>query len=851
MRLRRNWFAFIPALFVLAACDTKQTIVPGIPLELAIERKNTLQNIQYDLFFDIPASRTDSIPARVTVSFDWKKPPADLQLDFLSEISAIKRIQVNGSPVKTRYESEHILIDADLLKAGSNSVTVDFTAGEAALNRNDDYLYTLFVPSRASTCFPVFDQPDLKATYRLELLLPDSWKAVSNGKIISSEIIKNRKRLRFSDTKPTSSYQFAFAAGNFQESTDPVSGMTMYYRETDSIKVARNVARIFELHRQSLVWLKEYTGIAYPYEKFDFALMPAFQFGGMEHPGNIFYREGSLFLEPSASINEEMRRASLIAHETAHMWFGNLVTMQWFNDVWLKEVFANFMAAKMVSPSFPTLNHDLRFLLSHYPSAYEIDRSRGAHPIQQPLDNLRNAGSVYGAIIYQKAPIMMRNLEAWMGADNFQLGLRDYLTTYAYKNATWDDLVASLKKHTKQDLETWNKAWIKTGGMPEIAVEQATDGKFFLAIVNDTSGIVWPQTVEYKIKSKYIDLVQKVAFRNSAKPVLSKWVEPTMSMIPNYKGKGYGYFHSSPEFLLAEIPRQKDTEVRAGMWMNVWEIFLRGEVDPALLIDGLMGAIETESDPLLLEYLTNILAQTYWQFITPAHRTLMGKNIDDRLFKRLTGEKDNSIKRTLFNIYRTVSNTPEGNKNLKKLWANEINIGLELSERDHIQLAYALALREAEGYQDVLEQQLLKITNPDRKAEMEFVLPSLSSNQAIRDQFFQSLADKKNRTHEPWVLAAVRFLHHPLRAGQSVGYVKPSLEMLEELQRTGDIFFPKAWLDATLGEHQSAQAAEAVREYLMENSTLRQDLRNKLLQSSDMLFRAEEIVKKNAMIAPK
>ena len=241
----------------------------------------------------------------------------------------------------------------------------------------------------------------------------------------------------------------------------------MFFRETDSAKVAHNLPRIFELHRQSLAWMKDYTGLDYPYEKFDFALIPAFQFGGMEHPGNIFYRESSLFLDPSAAVNEELRRAGLIAHETAHMWFGNLVTMKWFNDVWLKEVFANFMAAKITEPRFPQINHKLRFLMAHYPSAYDIDRSLGTHPIQQPLDNLKNAGSVYGAIIYQKAPIMMRNLESWMGEANFQQGVKEYLTSYSYQNATWDDLVGVLKKHTSNDLDVWNKAWIKSKGVPD------------------------------------------------------------------------------------------------------------------------------------------------------------------------------------------------------------------------------------------------------------------------------------------------------------------------------------------------------------------------------------------------
>ena len=120
--------------------------------------------------------------------------------------------------------------------------------------------------------------------------------------------------------------------------------------------------------------------------------MPAFQFGGMEHPGAVWYRAESLFLDPTASRSQELGRASLIAHETAHMWFGDLVTMQWFNDVWMKEVFANFMAAKIAGPAFPDLDLDLRFFQAHHPTAYGVDRTAGANPIRQDLENLREAG---------------------------------------------------------------------------------------------------------------------------------------------------------------------------------------------------------------------------------------------------------------------------------------------------------------------------------------------------------------------------------------------------------------------------------------------------------------------------
>ena len=147
----------------------------------------------------------------------------------------------------------------------------------------------------------------------------------------------------------------------------------------------RNRDAIFDLHAAALTWLERYTGIPYPFGKFDFLLVPAFQFGGMEHPGAIFYNASGLLLDESATQNQQLERASVIAHETAHMWFGDLVTMRWFNDVWMKEVFANFMAAKIVNPSFPDMNHDLRFLYAHYPPAYDVDRTAGTNAIRQPL----------------------------------------------------------------------------------------------------------------------------------------------------------------------------------------------------------------------------------------------------------------------------------------------------------------------------------------------------------------------------------------------------------------------------------------------------------------------------------
>ena len=180
------------------------------------------------------------------------------------------------------------------------------------------------------------------------------WHGVSNGSRSAYFIYGGLSREIFAETQPLPTYLVAFAAGKFEAETAERGGrtFTMYHRETDAAKVARNRDALFDLHAKSLAWLEDYTGIKYPWGKFDFVLIPSFQFGGMEHPGAIFYNASSMMLDESATQNQLLNRASTIAHETAHMWFGDLVTMRWFNDVWMKEVMANFMAAKIVNPRF-------------------------------------------------------------------------------------------------------------------------------------------------------------------------------------------------------------------------------------------------------------------------------------------------------------------------------------------------------------------------------------------------------------------------------------------------------------------------------------------------------------------
>ena len=389
-------------------------------------------------------------------------------------MGAVRRVEAGGAIVDARArKAGHIVLPVSALRTGSNRVTIEFDAGDAPLNRNDDFLYTIFVPARAHEALPCFDQPDLKARWTLALDVPDGWETLANGAEATRISRDGRTRVTFAETPPIPTYLFAFAAGKFVVDRAERDGRTlrMVHRETDARKVARNREALFDLHAAALGMARTVHRIPYPFGKFDFLLVPAFQFGGMEHPGAIFYNAPGLMLDESATQNQLLERASTISHETAHMWFGDLVTMKWFTDVWMKEVFANFMAAKIVNPSFPLVNHELRFLHAYYPAAYDVDRTAGTNAIRQGLDNLKDAGTLYGAIIYQKAPIVMRQLETIMGAGAFRDGLREYLERHRFGNASWPDLIAILDARTAADLSTWSRAWVEEAGRPIVRTE--------------------------------------------------------------------------------------------------------------------------------------------------------------------------------------------------------------------------------------------------------------------------------------------------------------------------------------------------------------------------------------------
>lgn len=856
------WLALLACTKPLAVLDSSPppaapvagvAVVPGVSRELAEDRARRISRLGYRLALAVPPQKTEPIAASEVIRFHLSDASQPVQLDFKEQADHLKSLAVNGKAVAIDFREEHLVLPAGSLKTGPNQVEISFVAGNQSLNRNDDYLYTLLVPDRARTVFPVFDQPNLKASFTLSLTLPKTWQALANGPLQDSTVVGESKTLRFAPSDTISTYLFSFAAGEFTPVSRTMAGREMQFlhRETDKDKLKLSLDPIFRIHADALQFLEQYTGIPYPFRKFDFVALPDFQYGGMEHVGAIDYKASTLFLDEGATQDQKIARSNLISHETAHMWFGDLVTMQWFNDVWMKEVFANFMADKITQVAVAGSNYDLKFVVDHYPAAYGVDRTAGANPIRQELDNLKDAGSLYGNIIYHKAPIMMRQLEQLMGEEPFRQGLQEYLRKYAFGNATWPDLIALLDARTPADLQAWNQVWVNQPGRPvfsyRVTGSEGSDRLRPTLIITqqaeDGSARVWPQQFDILIEG-----------RNGQKEQLNVKMEGKEAFVPtrflprrivfNSTGIGYGVFPvEAPS--AAELAGLQSPVTRAAAYVNLYENMLNGRtLVPRQLLDLYRQVLPKEPEELNIKLLTGQTTDIFWKLLTPAQRLVLAPALEKELWAAIQQNPAPNSRKLLFKAYQSVALTKEAQTRLYSIWRKQqAPAGIKLTEDDYTALALALAVRDYPAAQPILPTQLARIPNPDRQKRMQFLLPALAPDVATRDAFFASLKDEKNREKEAWVVSALGYLHHPLRAATSEKYLPESLALLEEIQQTGDIFFPYSWLQATLIFYQTPTAARTVREFLAAHPQYNPKLRAKLLQAADDLFRAEKLVK--------
>ncbi|MEO6049877.1 MAG: M1 family aminopeptidase, partial [Pyrinomonadaceae bacterium] len=524
-------------ILVLAAAAFSQVpvIEPGVSHDLAKWRASHYSDVRYKLNLRLEkmspvlkgtieirlqeaavACAEPNCPP-MAIILDWRKIKGSENLSTISNVSingkqatTTPSAEAAATPPKQGGEfyfeerSEH-LIFRDGVKLGENVIKLDFTSpiltSGSAITRYVDkedgaeYIYSLFVPSDASTAFPVFDQPDLKARFSLLALTSEQdWSVVSNNRQlrrISGECFEEKlctKSFIFPETQPISTYVFAFAAGPFERTSECVSSphvskgsrsdkeplltcglltpeTGIYVRKSQTAKFKPHAAEVARLRDAAVSYLESYFDYKFPFPKYDIVLIPEFPFGGMEHAGATFLREDRVIFPQEPTANDYITRANVIFHETAHQWFGDTVTMKWFDDLWLKEGFAEFMAYKTLEKVMPEYNAWKVFYERNKQAAYLTDSTKGTTPIYQEIANLSAAKSAYGNIVYRKAPSFLRQAEFYLGEQKFQTAVRAFLKKHEYANAGWEDLVKEFEAASGKDLKEWATEWVTKPGM--------------------------------------------------------------------------------------------------------------------------------------------------------------------------------------------------------------------------------------------------------------------------------------------------------------------------------------------------------------------------------------------------
>jgi len=857
---------------------------PGVGRELARWRAAHYSNVRYALTVELaPGAAMLKGREEVRVTLDEKAD--QLVLDW--RVAAAKEgqpqarvweIQANGRAVTdARQLNDHLVIPGAYLKKGENILSLRFespiaTSGSAVtryLDREDnsEYIYTLFVPSDASTAFPCFDQPDLKARFKLDITVPGEWSVVSNTQIDTFEITgvdhtDQRERtpaepshFSFHETEPISTYLFAFAAGpfmRFKDSAATTTPMNLFVRKSKAERARKELDEVFRLNRECLAYLAKYFDFKFPFPKYDLVIIPEFAYRGMEHAGATFLREESILFPSDPTANDFLARADVMFHEAAHQWFGDLVTMRWFDDLWLKEGFAEFMAHKTIEAVMPEYNAWKFFYQRTKPLAYLTDATKGTTPIFQEIPNLSAAKSAYGNIVYRKAPSILRQAEVFLDTDKFQSAVQMFLKEHAYGNAEWNDLVRAFERTSKQELDAWAASWVTRRGMPRVRVRVSEDqrGRIQSLALEQKDvlgeGGSWPMRVRVLLAYKAAPpQILTVTMKGAGETLVAEVVgKPAPEFVfANYEDYGYGLFlldDKSMRYVLDNLGTVKDDFLRALLWGSLWDSVREAELAPAAYIDLTIKRIAEERDEVTVQSILGRVRTAFNYYLSDAQRREIGVSLEQELMDRMMNAETAGLRITYFRAFQSIATSEGARARLKKILSGETQIpGMTLRSRDRFDIVTVLMARGDAAAPALLEK-LSREDQTDDARRYAYAAGAARADEATKKRYFDAyLTDAK--LAESWIESSIPAFNTIYQAELTLPFLEPALRELPKLKRTRKIFFVNGWLSAFIGGQCSDRALNVVQGFLEREKSLDRDLRLKVLEVVDDLERCVRI----------
>jgi aminopeptidase N len=459
--------------------------VPNLTRDDAQRRAELLHIESYDIELDLtdgggkPSERV--FRSTTTIQFTAARAGASTFVDLIAD--ALHSVTLNGADVDVSgYDSEHGITLPDL--RADNTLVVDadllYTNTGEGLHRfvdpldGETYLYSQFETADAKRMYTCFDQPDLKATFTISAIVPEHWEVASNGREVGVDELRAGKRVRFATTARISPYVTALVAGPYHvvRSTHDGIDLGLWCRQT----LARYLDPddIFTVTAQGFDWYHANFGMRYPFDKYDQLFVPEFNAGAMENAGAVTFREDYIFRSKVTDARYQ-RRGETLLHEMAHMWFGDLVTMRWWDDLWLNESFATYVSVLCQTRATRWTDAWTTFANTEKTWAYRQDQLPSTHPIATDAPDVQTAEVNFDGITYAKGASVLKQLGAYVGVDAFLAGLRDYFTEHAYGNTTLADLLRALENSSGRNLGDWSKLWLETTGINTIRPDFTVD----------------------------------------------------------------------------------------------------------------------------------------------------------------------------------------------------------------------------------------------------------------------------------------------------------------------------------------------------------------------------------------
>ncbi|SFR36935.1 aminopeptidase N [Microbacterium azadirachtae] len=443
----------------------------------------TLRRIRLELdVADAADAATTGFPTTSTLEFD--ATTTETWVDFIGE--DVREVVLNGRAQDVDWDGARIRLTG--LAAHNTAViraTGAYSRSGEGLHRFADpvdgkvYLYTHDEPADARRFMACFEQPDMKAPLTVVVTAPEGWEVLANQSPVSVRTGAGRQTVEFAPTLPLSSYLTCIAAGPYVRVSsewrrdDLVVPLSVLSRASMAEHLAAD--EILEVTRQGLDFFAEAFSFPYPWGKYDQIFVPEYNIGAMENPGLVTFTESYLY-RGAATRAQRQARANTILHEMAHMWFGDLVTMRWWDDLWLKESFADYMGAHASVAATEFTDAWVAFANRRKAWAYTQDQLPSTHPIVADIADLEAAKLNFDGITYAKGAAVLKQLVAFVGEEAFFDGARRYFARHAYGNTTLEDLLVELEDASGRDMRAWAQAWLQTTGMSTLAIERGADG---------------------------------------------------------------------------------------------------------------------------------------------------------------------------------------------------------------------------------------------------------------------------------------------------------------------------------------------------------------------------------------